>query len=133
MTAAEPLTSNQLAQERTDLATQRNLMAADRTLMAWVRTSLSLQAFGFTIYKVLQELQRAGIALPREHTPRNVGLFLIALGTLAIVMGTVEYWQTLKDLRHIGPVSFARSAMIIAVLMSMAGIVLFVGVISRLM
>ncbi len=98
MTTPQPRSAQELAEDRTDMATSRTLMAADRTLMAWIRTSLSMLSFGFTIYKVLEGFQQAGRSMPKEHTPRNVGLFLTALGTLAMVMGTIEYWQT-----HQGP------------------------------
>ena len=99
MSESEVRSSNDLAQDRTDLAMSRNMMATDRTLMAWVRTSLSLYSFGFTIYKVLVAFQQAGGQLPQGHTPRNIGLFLTGLGTVAILMGTVEYWASLKELR----------------------------------
>jgi putative membrane protein len=68
-------------------------MAADRTLMAWIRTALSMLSFSFAIYKILQDVEKAG-GLPRENTPRNVGLFLAVVGTAAMVMGTIEYWCT---------------------------------------
>ena len=42
------------------LAVERTVMAVDRTLMAWVRTSLSLIGFGFTIYKVIAAVEKAG-------------------------------------------------------------------------
>ncbi len=80
-TTAPRKTPNELAHERTDLAAMRTMMAADRTLMAWVRTALSLQSFGFTIYKVLQALQEERGTLRRDQTPANVGLFLTAMGT----------------------------------------------------
>jgi putative membrane protein len=90
-----------LAEERTDLAARRTVMAADRTLMAWVRTGLSMTSFGFTIYKLLQAFQSAGSILPNENSPRRIGLFLTGLGTVSILIGTIEYWQTLRDLRRI--------------------------------
>ena len=39
-----------------DLGVMRTMMAADRTLMAWIRTSLSMFTFGYSLYKILQEL-----------------------------------------------------------------------------
>ena len=123
--------SNELAEDRTGMAATRTLMAADRTLMAWIRTSLSLNSFGFTIYKVLHALAAAGTILPREHTPRNVGLFLTGLGTLAVVMGTVEYAQALRELRPFKEVTLARPAFIMAVLMSVLGLFLFFSIFAR--
>ena len=121
-------TANELAQQRTDLAANRNLMAADRTLMAWIRTALSLLSFGFTIYKVLDALQQDG---PLRHTsPRNAGLFLAAMGTLAMVMGTLEYLQTRKSLQPNLPVPFLRPSFVMALIMSVAGVALFIGIVA---
>jgi putative membrane protein len=132
VTTNEPRSANQLAEERTGLAATRTLMAADRTLMAWVRTSLSLLGFGFTIYKILQEFQKAGFDLPQEHTPRNVGLFLTGLGTVAMLMGTIEYWGVLKELGRANTFSRARPALYMAVVMSVTGLVLFFSIITRI-
>jgi putative membrane protein len=121
-------TANELAQQRTDLAANRNLMAADRTLMAWIRTALSLLSFGFTIYKVLETLQQGGGL--RHTSPRNAGLFLAAMGTLAMVMGTLEYLQTRKSLQPNLPVPFFRPSFVMAVIMSIAGVALFIGIVT---
>ncbi len=74
-------------------------MSADRTLMSWVRTGLSMTSFGFTIYKLLQAVQSTGAILPSEHSPRRIGPDPDGLGTLSIVVGTIEYWQVLRDLK----------------------------------
>lgn len=99
MAAAEPKTANDLASERTDLAIERTVMAASRTLMAWVRTALSLISFGFTIYKFLQGAVKVGeVALVRAEGPRRLGLFLIGLGVLSVLFGSIEYCQTIRGL-----------------------------------
>ena len=110
------------------MAATRSLMAADRTLMAWIRTALSMDSFGFTIYKLLHTLAEAGFPLPRNHTPRNVGLFLTGLGTLGMLMGTVEYAQALRDLHAIKDFSPMRPAFIMAILMSILGLYLFFSI-----
>ena len=116
-----------------DLAVRRSLMAADRTLMAWVRTALSMYGFGFTIYKILQAVQAEGSKpLPSPHTPRNVGMFLAALGTFAVVMGTIEYWQNVKEMSGQAHVRLARPSLIMAVLMSLFGALLFTSIIGRM-
>jgi putative membrane protein len=132
MATQEPPSANQLAQERTDLAAIRTMMAADRTLMAWIRTAFSLISFGFTIYKILQAFQQTGGDLPREHTPRNIGMFLTAMGTVAMVMGTIEYWHTLKEMRLLSHFSLARPALIMALLMSVGGVFMFFSIITKL-
>ena len=128
----EEKSATELAELRTDLAATRTLMAADRTLMAWVRTSLSLISFGFTIYKILENFQSAGRALPQGDSPRNIGLFLSAMGTFAMVMGTYEYWTTIKVLRTLQAVSLARPSFIMALVMSVIGIVTFFSITTHL-
>jgi putative membrane protein len=131
---AEPAKStNELAADRTELAVRRTLMAADRTLMAWIRTALSMISFGFTIYKILEAFRKSGGALPHEDTPRNVGLFLIGLGTASTVMGTIEYWQALKDMQSMGRISIWRPSFIIAQVLSVAGLLLFFSILVKLL
>jgi len=101
MAQEEQKTANVLAGERTDLAVERTVMAANRTLMAWVRTALSLISFGFTIYKLLQtaaEAEGAARALVTVRDPRRLGVTLIILGTVAMILGTIEYFGTVKRL-----------------------------------
>ncbi len=128
MTIQETKSANDLAVERTDLATRRTLMAADRTLMAWVRTALSMISFGFTIYKILEGFLQSGAALPRANSPRMVGLFLIGLGTASMLLGTIEYWQTLTELRRFEHFRTWRPSFVIALIMSLTGLFLFVSV-----
>lgn len=123
--------SDELARERTDLAIDRTLMAADRSLMAWVRTGLSMISFGFTIYKIIEAFQQQGGQLHSANAARNVGLFLTGLGTVAIVMGTVEYGYRLKGLRRDRPLRILQPSFVIALIMSAAGLFMFIGIIAR--
>lgn len=93
-----PLTSNQLAEERTDLALRRTVMALERTLMAWLRTAVTLISFGFTIYKILQGLEEKGHVAMRQNAPRNLGLFLILLGMGLLIMGILQYTTVKKSM-----------------------------------
>src|SRR5712691_12413771 len=88
-----------LAEERTDLALQRTIIAAERTLMAWIRTAISMIGFGFSIYKFFQYLPEEVAAgnIRNPQAPRNLGLTLIALGTLALVAATWQHWNFLKS------------------------------------
>jgi putative membrane protein len=115
-----------------NLPLMNTLMAADRTLMSWTRTSLSLLSFGFTIFKILQALQEEG-KFVRSDVPRDAGLFLSAMGTLAMVMGTVEYWQTLRVLDQQRIFSRPRSPLTMAIIMSISGVVLFVSILWKLL
>ena len=116
------------------LQLMNTLMAADRTLMAWIRTSLSLLSFGFTIYKILEGFQDAGGKfVVRAEVPRNAGLFLTGMGTLAMVMGTIEYWQTLKVLHQPRIFGRPRAPLIMALIMSLTGIFLFFSITAKVL
>ena len=112
---AEQKTSNELAEERTelagqrteqanirtDLAVERSVMAANRTLMAWVRTALSMIGFGFTIYKVLLGVSQENVKVMSARSPRQIGMFLIILGTVSMILGTIEYMHTMRHLNKL--------------------------------
>jgi putative membrane protein len=122
-----------LAEKRTDLAIQRTIMAADRSLMAWIRTALSMIGFGFSIYKFFQYLPEEIAAgnIRRPQAPRNLGLTLIALGTLALAAATWQHWNFLKTLResrtrHVWSISF-----VVGILVILIGLITFYGVLLR--
>ncbi len=133
METTDTRSTNELAVDRTDLAAKRTLMATDRTLMAWVRTALSMISFGFTIYKVLQSFEEAGVHLAHPNTPRRVGLFLTGMGTVSMVMGTIEYWRTLPELQQYQRFSPWRPTFIIALVMAVTGSFAFVSIVIRLL
>jgi len=114
-----------------DMAEMRTIMAADRTMMAWIRTSLSMLSFGFTIYKFLQTVASDS---PMEHpdSPQQVGLFLVGMGVAAIVLGTFGYWVTLRDLERIEHFRIGRPVLLLALIMSIAGVASFVSIAARL-
>jgi putative membrane protein len=122
-----------LAEERTDLALHRTIIAAERTLMAWVRTALSMIGFGFTIYKFFQYLPQeiAAGSIARPQAPRNLGLTLITLGTLALVAAAWQHRSFLNEIgmsqkRHIWSVSF-----VVAIFVVLIGVVAFYGVLLK--
>jgi len=126
-------TSDELAQERTDLALERTVIAAERTLMAWIRTSLSMISFGFTIYKFFQYLRESGeIAGVRAHGPRNLGLTLIAIGTLALMVAAVQHRQYLARLGVRQRQYTWSLAFIVAALLALIGTLAFVDMFIRI-
>lgn len=122
-----------LAEERTDLALHRTIIASERTLMAWVRTALSMIGFGFTIYKFFQYLPQdiAAGNVRRPQAPRNMGMTLIALGTLALVAAAWQHRSFLNEVgatqkRHIWSISF-----VVAIFVVLIGVIAFYGVLLR--
>jgi putative membrane protein len=114
-----------------DLGEIRTIMAADRTLMAWIRTSLSMLSFGFTIYKALEALSSKG-DMAHPNSPQQVGLFLTGMGVTAIVLGTIGYWMTLRDLQQVEQFRIGRPVLLMALIMSLAGVSSFVTIAMRL-
>jgi putative membrane protein len=83
------------------LALDRTRLAAERTLMGWIRTSFSMMTFGFTIYKVTQELsQLAPTAGGPQTESRHLGLVLATIGTVGLMLACVQHWQYTRRLRH---------------------------------
>lgn len=96
------LTNTQLSWLRSDLS---NL----RTLMAWVRTAVSMIGFGFTIYNFykgfLQQLTGAG----REDAARNLGVALVAAGTISMVVALFNFWSINHSLEKLaGEIAISR-------------------------
>lgn len=109
------------------MSAMRTLMAAERTLMAWVRTSLSLLSFGFSIYKVMQALLIEESDLDPD-APRRIGLFLAGAGTIAMMLGALEFWQMLRRLRAFQYLAYPMPTITVAIVMSAAGVALFISI-----
>jgi putative membrane protein len=126
-------TGTLLAEERTDLALQRTMIAAERTLLAWIRTAISMIGFGFSIYKFFQYLPEeiATGNIRRPQAPRNLGMSLIALGTLALATAAWQHRNFLKQIgafqaRHLWSISF-----VVAIAVILIGLITFYGVLLR--
>jgi putative membrane protein len=122
-----------LAEERTDLAIQRTIIATERTLMAWIRTALSMIGFGFSIYKFFQYLPEEIAAgnIQRPQAPRNLGMTLIALGTLALLAAALQHRHFLNQIgasqgRHVWSIAF-----VVAIFVILIGVITFYGVLLR--
>jgi putative membrane protein len=115
-----------LAEERTTLAVRRTLIAGERTLMAWIRTSLSMIGFGFSIYKFFQYVPEdvAAGTIRHPNAPRNLGLTLIGLGTLALVAAA---WQ---HRNFIGRIGASQTRHEIFISLSVASAVILIGAVA---
>lgn len=114
------------------LAIDRTAMAADRTLMAWTRTGISMISFGFTIYKLLHGAFTEGIVMTRHpEGPRQLGLFLIAIGTVSLGMGMVEHWHTKKNLGLLPRFKLLNPTFLTSSAIVLLGTFLFITIILR--
>lgn len=122
-----------LAEERTDLAFQRTIIASERTLMAWIRTALSMIGFGFTIFKFFQYLPEEIAAgnIRRPNAPRNLGLTLIALGTLGLTAAAWQHWHFLRQIGASRSRQMISVSLVVAIAVILIGLTAFYGILLR--
>ena len=112
----------------TRLAVERTRLANERTLMAWIRTSTSLIAFGFTIFKFFQYLAT------QEHrqtivSPWVVGMAMILVG---LTLAWVQHRQQMKALQaEVDNMPYSIAG-IMAGLIAVLGVIALVVVTLRL-
>ena len=129
-----PIISNeQLAGTRTDLALERSGMADERTLMAWIRTSLAMISFGFTIGKLGDALEsvKINLILGRTTDVLGVAYFLVALGTVALILAAVQFKVESVSLTRRGLKRKPSLALAVAVLLSILGMFVFLDLVTR--
>lgn len=128
------LSTNELAEDRTELAKYRSRAAADRTLMAWIRTSLSLIGFGFGIPTIVRTIEQSQLS-PKIDPVRFsviVGLSFISTGMLGMALGLREHRRLLQQIeseRYTYQASYSTE--IIGVALLVIGLVSFIGVIVK--
>ncbi len=128
------LSTNELAEDRTELAKYRSRAAADRTLMAWIRTSLSLIGFGFGIPTIVSTIEQTHLN-PKIDPVRFsviVGLSFISIGMLGMALGLREHRRLLQEIenqRYSYQASYSTE--IIGVALLVIGLVSFIGVIVK--
>lgn len=111
----------------------RVYFAAERTLLAWIRTGLALMGFGFAIARFglfLREMQSAEIKFPvQSHWGSPfAGVFLIALGVLINISGSVQYSRTIHQLTEGRwmPGRLSRTGIGLAALLAILGAIMAV-------
>ena len=114
-----------LAHERTDLALERNYLASERTLMGWIRTSLSMISFGFAIGKLGQVVENVEVkrvlGSPRMVSVERIALFLVVLGTVALLGAALQHWRRVRELRAMGLPRQFSITFIVALLLAAVG------------
>ena len=118
-----------LARLRTELAVYNHLSMPGGVLTSWLRTGLALNAFGYTIYSFLQSFSDK----VQLQEARNLGLFLIALGTLSILFGCVEYWRKSMENKELFSVSTHKFPLIMAGVLGGVGVLLFLDVLFQVL
>lgn len=108
----------------TRLAVERTRLASERTLMAWIRTSTSLIAFGFTVFKFFQYLDTSEHRRTATVSPWVLGMLMIILGLIALVLAWLQHRREIAVLKaEAGAVPYSIAA-------AMAGFISILGVIA---
>ncbi len=116
----------------TRLAAERTRLANERTLMAWIRTSTSLIAFGFTIFKFFQYLSTTEHRHQPILSPWVVGMLMILLGVAALTLAWFQHRRDMRALKaEFGPMPYSLAG-VMAGSIACLGLVAFVAVIMRL-
>ena len=118
--------------DATQMAFDRTWLAHERTLMAWVRTATSMITFGFTIYKFFQfESGRSEQFTRGFLTPRDFALIIVSIGMIILWVAAFQHRRQIKYLSaNLGPRHFSL-AELIAVLVSVFGILTLLAAIFR--
>ena len=108
-------------------------MAAERTLMAWIRTSLAMISFGFTLGKLADALSSARVNLFPGRTTEIIGVayYLVILGTLALVLATIQNRVEVAGLFLQGLARRPSLAFVIAILLSLLGLFVFTDLVTQ--
>lgn len=120
----------ELSDTRTDLSYQRTALSYERTLMSWIRTAISLISFGFTIYKVFQELYKEDTH-PRLLSPRKVGMLMILFGFIGLLFAQIQHNIAYKRLKAEYPQIQQSLSSVLSVLILLFGLILFLAALFR--
>jgi putative membrane protein len=116
----------------TRLAVQRTRLAQERTLMAWIRTSTSLIAFGFTIFKFFEYLATNERRREPILSPWVLGMMMILLGLAGLALAWIQHRQEMKALRaEVGPMPYSIAG-IMAVFIAGLGAIALILVAFRM-
>ena len=133
-TGEEPAPVPNLSLISTQLSWQRSDLSNLRTLLAWTRTAVAMIGFGFTIYNFSRGFFENLVAEGRADAARNLGLALVATGTLAMIVGLWNYWSINRSLTKLQavfdlPAGFKRPWVYSYTL---AGVIMLIGLITLL-
>jgi putative membrane protein len=128
--AEHPLHHSPPLDVATELALARTRAAYERTMMSWIRTATSLITFGFSIYKFFQ-LENPSRLQARLIGPRQFALVLVCLGLLSLVLAIVEHRHNVTGLEMQSSIEHRSLAMLLAILISILGILALIVMIFR--
>jgi uncharacterized membrane protein YidH (DUF202 family) len=65
--------------------------------------------------------------------PRRLGLFLIALGVTSVILGSIEYYNTVQRLNKMSPQRYkaVNFSFLVGILIGLLGLFLFVTILTH--
>jgi putative membrane protein len=110
------------------LGADRTWMAHERTLMAWIRTSTSMIAFGFTIYKFFEGRPPNPSAL---LSSRDFAILMIGFGLVALVLATIQHTVEIRSIVDLASRKRRSIALALSILLALLGTIAFVSAVFR--
>jgi putative membrane protein len=108
-------------------------LANERTFLAWIRTAIAMMGFGFVVVKfalfvkqISLAFNRPGMVLPAKGYSSEIGIFLVVIGIIMAVYSYVRYRITEKQLLADEYKPSYLLAVLVTVLILVAGIALVV-------
>lgn len=97
------LTTDELAQQRTDLSSVRSHLANERTFLSLLRTGIALISFGITLNRFsLFLIQSEKMAVDQGHMflhdTKNIGIGMVVLGSVLLIWSTYHFLSTAEQI-----------------------------------
>lgn len=93
----------ELSEYQTELSDSRTHMANERTHLSYLRTGVSFISLGITLNRFSVYLLQSGSNGPGEsgallHDAKNVGIGLVALGSLLLIWSVFQFLRRIKEI-----------------------------------
>ncbi|WP_374028180.1 YidH family protein [Bdellovibrio bacteriovorus] len=118
----------ELSESRSDLSAVRSHLANERTHLAYMRTGISLVSLGITMNRFSwfllenKEISRYG-GRPFLHDAKNTGLGMVILGCAMLIWSLYRYSQTAKQIESHHYLPAHRSVRVFTLALILIGIV----------
>jgi len=95
--------------------------------MAWIRTSMSLIASGFTIFKFFEYLATDERRREPIVSPWVLGMIMILLGLAGLALAWIQHRQEMKALRaEVGPMPYSIAGIMAGFIAGLGAIALII-------
>jgi len=101
---SEHIEKKALKRGKKEMGFVRVRLALERLQLAWLRTAITFIALGFTSYKFYNErIEEGQEPILPYFNGRGIGIFLILVGFLGLVQGTLQHRKNTAKLKALYP------------------------------